>query len=161
MIMTILKQTIRFHLDEKEHEIASVYAELYSKMVVQYVNKREQALAALKDLAYEFHIYGHHRSALKYYLEVKKQYGDSALNDQDILYLAESCEKLGQANEALLEYQRLIRYYPYSPHVKMAYENISRIYQSCSNQNKAEMFKKMALLEPNWDATPVPAKKVS
>ena len=83
MIMTILKQTIRFHLDEKEHEIASVYAELYCKMVVQYIHKREQAIAALKDLAYEFYIYEHYRHSLKYYLEVKKQYGDSALNDHE------------------------------------------------------------------------------
>ena len=149
MIMTILKQTTAFHLDEKDFEVANVYADLYSKMIVQFVNQRKSAIAALKDLAYEFFINGLFRNAEKYYLMAKDHYGITALNDNDLIHLAESHEKLGRLDEALNCYQRLVRYYPNSAHLNETYKRITGICELCSNKSKARVFRNLQAPVPS------------
>jgi tetratricopeptide (TPR) repeat protein len=141
MILTILKQTTRFHLDEKDFEVANVYADLYSQMIIHYINKRGQAVAALKDLAYEFYIIGLYRNAEKYYRLVKEHYGVTALNDQDLVRFGEILEKLDHLGEAMNFYQRVVRYYPHSPCIRDACRQISRIFDLCGNRNKASFFR--------------------
>ena len=143
MIMTILKQTTTYYLDEKDFEVANVYADLYSKTVVQFVNHRKHAITALKDLAYEFFINGLLRNAQRYYLMVKDHYGITALNDKDLLSLAEIQEKLNHHDDALENYHRILRFYPHSHHLQETYKGISRICEICGNRTKAEFFKSM------------------
>ena len=147
MIMTILKQTTAYHLDEKEYEVANVYADLYSKMVVQFVNQRKHAIAALKDLAYEFFINGLLRNAEKYYHLVKNHYGITALNDTDLLRLAEIQEKTNHADDALENYHRILRFYPNSLHLRETYGGISRICELCGNTAKAKTFRELSNAE--------------
>jgi hypothetical protein len=141
MILTILKQTTRFHLDEKDYEVANLYADMYCKMIVQYLNKPDQAIVALRDLAFDFFIIGHYRSAKKYYLELKEHYGHGAFLDEDLMHFAETLEKLRHTHEALLEYQYLIRMQPHSPYIAKSLRHIISICDECSNKNKAQLFR--------------------
>ncbi|EKD27284.1 MAG: hypothetical protein ACD_79C00771G0006 [uncultured bacterium] len=153
MILTILKQTTLFHLDEKDFEVANVYADLYSQMIVQYVNKRNQAIAALKDLAYEFYINNLFRNATKYYNMIQEHYGITAFNDDDLYRFGNIQEKLNHFNEAINYYQRIIRYFPNSSHLKNTYKNISKVFDICGNSNKANTFKNILKFHK------IPAKK--
>ncbi len=137
----MLKQTIRFHLDEKDYEVANVYADLYCKMILQYLNKPDQAIAALSDLALDFFIIGHYRSTKKYYLELKEHYGHKALSDKDLIRFAETLEKLQQPHEAFLEYQHLVRFHSHSPYVLQSLRHIISICDDCSNKSKAQIFR--------------------
>lgn len=144
MILTIMKQTTQYYLEEKEFEIAAVYADLYCKMVIQYLPKKDQALAALKDLAYDFYNIGHYRSAKKYFLEVKKNFDISSLTEKDLILLAETEEKLGCLDQAIIAYERLIRFHPDSIFVTKSYQEISRIYRRFNNRFKAKSYLRLS-----------------
>jgi len=164
MIMTMLKQSTRYYLDEKEYEVASTYAELYGKIIIQYSNNRNQAIAALRDLAYEFLIIGHHRSSKKYYNDIQKHFGSKALSDYDLVHLAEAEEKLGHLDKAMSGYQSLVRRFPRSRYVKSSYDQMSRICTLCGNRNKAIWFHELSLQISKsgpLKKTPRKAKKVN
>ena len=145
MILNIMKQTIHYHIEEKEFQIANIYAHLYSKMVIQFSRKKEHAIMALKHLAFEFFSMDHFRNAKKYYQEIKKNFGIEAFKDIDLIRLATANEKLNQYNEAIIDYETVLRLYPDSSHISKVCQNISHILEICHNKNKAKLFKKLSI----------------
>jgi len=136
--MTILKQTTCFHLNEKDFEIANVYADLYSQMIIQYINMKNQAVASLKDLALEFYNQELYRNAEKYFLLIQHHYGEDAFNAEDYLIFGEIEEKLNHVSSAMASYQHIVRRFKNSAYVKEAYQHLIRLYSLCNNRSKAE-----------------------
>lgn len=151
MIMTILKQTTRYYLEEKEYEVANVYGNLYAETALNYSQNQKKCATALTDLAHDFFISEQYRSAKSHYQEVIRHFGEKSLSEKGLFNLA-LCElRLHHSDEALKWFQKLVRTYPYSSFVRETFKYMSQICDDCFNRKQAEIFRELSSVDIHFN----------
>ena len=134
MILTNLKQTSRYYLEEKEYETAYLHYCLFERILIDHQREKRYAVIGVRESAEDFFFEKQYRAAAKFYKDLKAAFDQSSLRDIDQYRLAKSLFYTGNLDEALEEYRIFTAYYAYSPLLSKAYKDIANIYYSCGNK---------------------------
>ena len=133
MILTNLKQTSRYYLEEKEYETAYLHYSLFERILIDHQNKKRYAVIGIRESAEDFFFEKQYRAAAKFYQDLRTSFGQNSLRDIDQYRFAKSLFNLNQIDKALNEYKTFTAYYGYSSILNKAYKDIANIYLLCGN----------------------------
>ena len=134
MILTNLKQTSRYYLEEKEFETAYLHYTLFERILIDHQKKKRYAVIGIRESAEDFFFEKKYRAATKFYKDIRTTFGQNNLRDIDQYRLAKSLFFMNNLDEALEEYKTFTAYYAYSSLLSKAYKDIANIYFLCGNK---------------------------
>jgi hypothetical protein len=134
MILTNLKQTSRFFLEEKELETAFLHYTLFERILLDHQNEKRYAIIGVRETAEDFFFDRKYRAAAKFYSDLRDSFGQNNLRDIDQYRLARSFFQVSHFDEALREFKVFTTYYGYSTLLSKAYKDIANIYYLCGNR---------------------------
>lgn len=134
MILTKLKQTSKYFLEEKELETAYLHYRIFERILIDHQRKKRYAVIGLRETAEDFYFEKKFRAAAKFYEDMRETFGQDSLRDIDQYRLAKSYLHTNNLNKALEEFKTFTSFYPYSQLLKKAYKEIASIYYLCGNK---------------------------
>ena len=134
MILTNLKQTSRYYLEEKEYETAYLHYTLFERILLDHQKKKRYAVIGIRESAEDFFFEKRYRAATKFYRDMRYHFGQNNLRDVDQFRLAKSLSQMNNIDEALEEFKIFTSCYSYSSLLTKAYKEIANIYSLCGNK---------------------------